>query len=241
MKSTDDSFALHPGEAHRSGSARRLNWLRAGVLGANDGIVSTSALVVGIAGATNSLGTILTAGVAGLAAGAVSMALGEYVSVSSQRDSEISLLAKERKELAEQPEEELAELAEIYRRKGLSRETAKQVAEELTQHDAFTAHAEAELGITPGELTSPWQAAAASALSFTFGAALPLIAITVPPEELRVPVTFIVVILALILTGTLSALLGGAKPLRATVRMVVGGVLAMAITFGIGQLFGTRI
>ena len=150
----------HPHEPHTTDLASRLNWLRAGVLGANDGIVSTAGLVVGMAAATTSTTPILAAGVAGLAAGALSMAAGEYVSVSTQRDSEKALLTKERHELVDEPDFELSELAQIYRAKGLSPATARTVAEELTAHDAFAAHAEAELGLNPNELTNPWQAAA---------------------------------------------------------------------------------
>ena len=228
----------HTGEAHTSGIAARLNWLRAGVLGANDGIVSTAGLVVGVAGATTSRGAILTAGIAGLAAGAVSMALGEYVSVSSQRDSERALLAKERAELEMDPETELAELAAIYRAKGLEPETAQRVAEELTAHDAFAAHVEAELHIDPDELTNPWAAAFSSAVSFTLGALLPLLVIAVAPASVRVVATFVVVILALALTGSVSAYLGGARKGRATMRLVLGGALAMIVTYLIGRLVG---
>lgn len=231
----------HAGEPHRAGLAGRLNWLRAGVLGANDGIVSTAGLVVGVAGATTSAPAILTAGVAGLVAGAVSMALGEYVSVSSQRDTERALLAKERAELAADPQAELDELTAIYARKGLSEKTARQVAIELTRDDAFTAHAEAELGINPDELSNPWQAAAASALAFTIGSLLPLVAILLPPASVRVPVTFVVVLLALALTGATSAHLGSAGLVRAITRLVAGGALAMAVTFGIGHLVGVAV
>jgi VIT1/CCC1 family predicted Fe2+/Mn2+ transporter len=233
--------AEHPGEPHRSGLAGRLNWLRAGVLGANDGIVSTAGLVVGVAGATTSSGAILTAGVAGVVAGAVSMALGEYVSVSSQRDTERALLVKERAELAESPQAELDELTQIYARKGLSETTARQVAVELTARDAFAAHADAELGIDPHALTNPWHAASASALAFTLGSLLPLAAILVPPAGVRVPVTFGVVLLALALTGAVSARLGSAPVTRAVVRLVAGGALAMAVTYGIGQLLGVAV
>jgi VIT1/CCC1 family predicted Fe2+/Mn2+ transporter len=214
----------------------KLNWLRAGVLGANDGIVSIAGLAVGVAGATTARGPILTAGVAGLLAGAVSMALGEYVSVSSQRDSERALLAKERNELATQPNEELAELAAIYESKGLSPATAATVAAELTAHDAFAAHAEAELRLDPDELTNPWHASAASAAAFTLGALLPLLAILVPPAAVRVPLTFAVVLLALGLTGAASARLGGAPVRVAVARVVIGGALGMAVTYGIGHL-----
>nr|WP_254207376.1 VIT family protein [Nocardia alni] len=220
--------------------AARLNWLRAGVLGANDGIVSVAGIVVGVAAATSTRTTILTAGIAGLAAGAVSMALGEYVSVSTQRDSERAVLEVERRELAEQPEEELAELAAIYEGKGLSPATAWQVAEELTENDAFTAHAEAELGIDPTDLTNPRHAAFSSALSFTVGALLPLLAI-ITPVAIRIPVTVIAVLLALAFTGAVGAKLGQAPVLRATVRVLLGGALAMAVTYGIGHLVGLAI
>ncbi len=231
----------HDGEPHRDGLGGRLNWLRAGVLGANDGIVSTAGLVVGVAGATSAAGAILTAGVAGLVAGAVSMALGEYVSVSSQRDTERALLRKERAELAAFPDVELDELAGLYEAKGLSQATARQVAVELSASDAFAAHADAELGIDPHALTNPWHAAGASALAFTLGSLLPLAAIALPPPAGRVPVTFAVVLLALAVTGWLSARLGSAPPARAITRLVFGGAAAMAVTFAIGQLVGTAV
>ncbi|WP_216910483.1 VIT1/CCC1 transporter family protein [Nocardia noduli] len=227
----------HPHEPHSGGVASRLNWLRAGVLGANDGIVSTAGLVVGVAAATTDTDQIFTAGIAGLTAGAISMAVGEYVSVSTQRDSERALLAKERRELREDPDYELEELADIYRAKGLSERTARQVARELTEHDAFTAHAEAELGLNPRELTNPWQAAFSSAVAFTVGALLPLLAILLPPVTARIPVTFAAVLLALAATGSLSARLGGSRRRRAIPRVVIGGALAMAVTYGIGQIF----
>jgi vacuolar iron transporter family protein len=232
---------LHPGEPHDDVVSGRLNWLRAGVLGANDGIVSTAGLVVGVAGATTSTAPILTAGVAGLVAGAVSMALGEYVSVSSQRDTERALLAKERRELAEFPEAEFEELVTLYQAKGLSAPTARRVARELTDKDAFAAHADVELHLDPDGLTDPWQAAGASAVAFTSGSLLPLVAILLPPPDIRVLVTFIVVVAALAVTGYLSARLGGARPLRAVLRLVIGGALAMAVTYGIGALVGTAV
>jgi VIT1/CCC1 family predicted Fe2+/Mn2+ transporter len=233
--------AGHPGEPHHSGLAGRLNWLRAGVLGANDGIVSTAGLVVGVAGATTATAAILTAGVAGLVAGAVSMALGEYVSVSSQRDTERALLSKERAELVADPQAELDELTAIYAAKGLSDATARQVSVELTAKDAFAAHADAELGIDPRNLANPWHAAGASALAFTLGSLLPLAAILLPPADLRVPVTFAVVLLALALTGWISAYVGSAGAAKAVARLVVGGALAMAVTFGIGHLVGVAV
>ncbi|GAB2564308.1 VIT1/CCC1 transporter family protein [Nocardia heshunensis] len=234
----DPTGATHPHEPHDASLASRLNWLRAGVLGANDGIVSTAGLVVGVAAASTDSNAILTAGIAGLAAGAISMAVGEYVSVSTQRDTERALLTKERRELAEEPEYELAELTQIYRDKGLSPETARVVAEELTAHDAFAAHAEAELGLDPHDLTNPWHAALSSAVSFTLGAILPILAILLPPTQWRIPVCFAAVLVALAVTGSVSSRLGGSDPRRAVLRVVIGGALAMAVTYGIGQLAG---
>lgn len=230
--------ALHADEPHRGGIAQRLNWLRAGVLGANDGIVSVAAIVVGVAGATSSTGPILTAGVAGLVGGAISMALGEYVSVSSQSDSEKALIAKERAELRDMPAEELDELTALYRAKGLSESTATQVAIELTEHDALAAHLSIELNIDQDDVVSPWHAAAASAAAFTIGAILPMLAILLPPADWRIPVTFVAVLLALAVTGTLSATIGGSSRLRATLRVVIGGALALAATYGVGVLLG---
>jgi VIT1/CCC1 family predicted Fe2+/Mn2+ transporter len=240
---SEDSEVLptHADEPHVEASDARLNWLRAGVLGANDGIVSVAGIVLGVAGATAERAPILTAGVAGLVAGAVSMALGEYVSVSSQRDSQRSMLAKERRELAEDPEDELAELTAIYEGKGLSPATAEQVARELTEHDAFAAHVEAELGIDPEELSSPTQAAGASALAFTLGGILPMLAILLPPAGARVPVTFVAVLLALGLAGWISANLGGSSVRKAVLRVVIGGALGLAVTYGIGSLVGTAV
>lgn len=236
MTQTTDLTAHN--EPHSGGEHSKLNWLRAAVLGANDGIVSVAALVVGIAGATDSIGFIFTAGIAGVIAGALSMAVGEYVSVSSQSDTEKALIEKERRELTEEPDKELEELTTLYQAKGLSRPTAATVAKELTAHDALAAHLEVELNIHQEKISSPWQAAVASAASFVAGAALPMIAIIVPPPEWRIPVTFVSVALALAITGSLSAYVGSASKKRATLRVVVGGALAMAITFGIGSLFG---
>ncbi|WP_040167947.1 VIT1/CCC1 transporter family protein [Microbacterium gorillae] len=232
------TFTPHAGESHGMGIGARLNWLRAGVLGANDGIVSIATLVVGVAGATASVGALATAGVAGLVGGAISMALGEYVSVSSQRDSEKALIAKERHELTEMPEEELAELTQLYRARGLSAETASRVAEELTAHDALAAHLEVELHIDPNDLVNPWHAALSSALSFTIGALLPLLAILLTPAEVRVPVTFAVVLLALAVTGTISAKVGSSRVGRAVTRLIVGGGLALLVTWLLGTLLG---
>jgi vacuolar iron transporter family protein len=228
----------HPGEPHFGRFASRLNWLRAGVLGANDGIVSTAGIVTGVAGATTARAPILTAGVAGLVAGAISMALGEYVSVSSQRDTERALLDKERRELVDMPDQEFAELVGLYRAKGLSEQTARTVAEELTAYDPFAAHVDAELGIDPHDLINPWHAAAASAAAFIVGAILPLIAVTLPPALWRVPVTFVAVLAALALTGEVSARLGGTSRRVAVARLVIGGGLGMLITYGVGHLIG---
>lgn len=235
---TDDA-RQHLGEAHGGGIGQRLNWLRAGVLGANDGIISVASLVVGVAGATTDSSALLVAGVAGLVGGAISMALGEYVSVSSQRDSERALIAKETAELRDMPEEEFEELVGLYRARGLTDQTARQVATELTDHDALAAHLEVELHLDQDDLVSPWQAALSSAVAFTVGALLPLLAILLPPAGVRVPITFVAVALALAITGWVSATLGGAKRGRAIARLIIGGSLALAATWLIGTLLGT--
>lgn len=231
----------HEGEEHDAGIGARLNWLRAGVLGANDGIVSTAGIVIGVAAATVERSTIATAGIAGLAAGAMSMAAGEYVSVSTQRDTEKALLAKEKRELREMPEEELDELTQIYQDKGLTPDLAAEVARQLTEHDALGAHAEAELGIDPEGLTNPWHAAWASMLAFTLGALLPLLAILLPPDAARVWVTAASVLVALACTGWGSARLGRAPVRPAVLRNIAGGMLAMLVTYAIGALVGTQI
>ncbi len=231
----------HEDEPHAGGLNDRLNWLRAGVLGANDGIVSTAGVVVGVAGATTDRAAILIAGVAAMVAGALSMAAGEYVSVSTQRDSELALLDKERRELREDPADELAELAGLYVDKGLDEQLALQVARQLTAHDALGAHAEAELGIDPDDLTSPWNAALASMVAFTVGAVLPLLTITLVAESARVWVTVAAVAVALALTGFTSARLGYGPPGRAVLRNVVGGLLAMLITYLVGTLIGPHV
>ncbi|MFB8028808.1 VIT family protein [Streptomyces sp. NPDC056465] len=225
-------------EPHRGGLGTRLNWLRAAVLGANDGVVSTAGLVVGVAGATGDRSTLLTAGLAGLMAGSLSMAAGEYVSVSTQRDSEKAALATEERELEETPEAELAELTGLLEEKGLSHGLAREAAVQLTQRDALRAHAEVELGIDPDELTNPWHAAGASFLAFTVGALLPLLAIVLPPPPVRLPVTVLSVLAALALTGWGSARLGEAAAGRAVVRNMAGGALAMGVTYAVGALLG---
>ncbi len=231
----------HAHEPHGGSLASRLNWLRAGVLGANDGIISTAGLVIGVAAATTVTSEIATAGFAGLVAGAVSMALGEYVSVSTQRDTERALIIKEQGELDDRPEEEHAELVALLRGRGLSEDTAVVVADELTEHDVLRAHLSEELGIDQQDLTNPWAAAGSSALAFAVGAVVPLVAILVPPESIRIAVAFVAVLIGLAATGILSATLGGSPKGAAVVRLVGGGALAMLVTFGIGQLLGTAV
>ncbi|ORT57668.1 VIT family protein [Streptomyces sp. CB03238] len=225
-------------EEHGGALGTRLNWLRAAVLGANDGVVSTAGLVVGVAGATDDRATLLTAGLAGLLAGSMSMAAGEYVSVSTQRDSEKAALAVEKRELREQPEAELDELTDLLEARGLTRDVAREAAEQLTERDALRAHARVELGIDPDELTNPWHAAAASFLAFTIGALLPLLAIVLPPTPARLYVTVLSVLAALTLTGFSSARLGDAPARPAILRNAGGGALAMAVTYGAGTLLG---
>lgn len=220
---------------------QRLNWLRAGVLGANDGIVSVAGVVVGVAAATpGNVAAIATAGIAALVAGAFSMAGGEYVSVSTQRDTEKAMIAKEMRELTEQPAAELAELTGLYRKRGLSAGLARQVAEELTAHDALAAHAEVELGIDPEELTSPWQAAISSFVAFTLGALIPLIMIILPIGNALI-VTALAVVIGLLLTGWISARLGQAPVLRAILRNVLMGSATMIATYLIGLAFGVAV
>lgn len=219
-------------------SNTKLNWLRAAVLGANDGIVSTAALVVGVAGAANASPVILEIGIAGLLAGAFSMALGEYVSVSSQLDVEEFILERERTSHLENPEAELDELASIYEGKGLSKKTARAVAVELSAKDAFKAHLDAELGIDPNDLSNPFEAAVASAISFSIGGLIPFLAIILPSHNLRIPITFIAVFVALVLTGLITTKISGVGKVRPTIRIVLGGMIAMCVTLGIGMLFG---
>lgn len=221
--------------------AGRLNWLRAAVLGANDGIVSTAGVIMGVVGATTDESAILLAGVAALTAGAISMAAGEYVSVSTQRDSEKAILALEKIELQRMPEAEREELVEMLRERGLTEATAEQVATELHAHDPLAAHAEVEFGIDPDELTNPWHAAWASMVAFTLGALVPLLMITLLPAAVRVASTVVVVAFALALTGFVSAHLGFSPKGRAMARTVLGGLLAMGITYVVGMLFGMQL
>jgi VIT1/CCC1 family predicted Fe2+/Mn2+ transporter len=223
-------------EVHLS---HRTNWLRAAVLGANDGILSTASLILGVAASGASGTAIVTAGIAGLAAGSLSMAAGEYVSVSSQRDSEEADLRLEERELSNDPDGELRELAGIYERRGLPPDLALQVAVTLSSGGALAAHARDELGLSDQRRARPLQAAWASALAFSTGAILPLVAIGVIPRSARAAVCVAVTLVALALLGDTGARLGGAPRLRATLRTLAWGAVAMAVTAGIGALVGT--
>jgi VIT1/CCC1 family predicted Fe2+/Mn2+ transporter len=223
-------------EVHLS---HRSNWLRAAVLGANDGIVSTASLILGVAASGASGAAIVTAGIAGLVAGALSMAAGEYVSVSSQRDAEQADIRLEERELRSDPQGELRELALVYEQRGLPPALASEVALSLSRRGALRAHLRDELGLDERRLARPFQAAWASALSFSTGAALPLLAVAATPGSAREGATVVVTLIALALLGELGAQLGGAPRRRATVRVVAWGAVAMAITAGIGALVGT--
>jgi VIT1/CCC1 family predicted Fe2+/Mn2+ transporter len=219
----------------------RLGWLRAGVLGANDGIVSIAGLTMGVAAAGGDTRTLATAGFAGLVAGSVSMALGEYVSVSTQRDTERALVAKERAELESTPHAELDELTGLLQQRGMSPETARAAATELTEHDALRAHLDVEVGIDPGDLANPWAAAVSSAVSFVVGGLLPVAAILLPAPALRIPVAAASVLVALAATGLAAAHLGGSAKGPSVARLVLGGALAMVGTYAIGHLLGAAV
>ena len=219
----------------------RIGWLRAAVLGANDGIISTASLIVGVASAAATQTDILIAGVAGLVAGAMSMAAGEYVSVSSQSDTEQADLARERKELSAESAFELDELTDIYVKRGVSQAIARQVAQQLMAKDALTAHARDELGISEITTARPVQAALASAATFSVGAAMPLLMVVVSPAGALVPIVFAASLGFLALLGAIGARAGGANILRATARVTFWGALAMALTAGIGKLFGAVV
>jgi VIT1/CCC1 family predicted Fe2+/Mn2+ transporter len=226
------------GEKHFS---QRIGLLRAMVLGANDGIISTASLILGVAAADATGHTVLVAGTAGLVAGAASMAIGEYVSVSSQRDSEQADIKKEIWELENTPERELAELTGIYQAKGLSHKLAREVAEELTAHDALSTHLAEELGISRHNLARPLQAAVSSAAAFSIGAGIPLLASSLANDASRIWVTIVVVFVALLGLGGSSAAFGGAHPAKPVLRIVLGGGAAMAFTMAIGSLFGATV
>jgi VIT1/CCC1 family predicted Fe2+/Mn2+ transporter len=228
---------LHP-ENHL---VSRIGWLRAAVLGANDGIVSTASLIVGVAAAAATQSEVLIAGVAGLVAGAMSMAAGEYVSVSSQSDTEQADLARERKELTENPAFELDELTDIYVRRGVDQAVARQVAQQLMAKDALVAHAHDELGISENTTARPIQAALTSAATFSVGATMPLLMVVISPTNTLVPIVSAASLGFLALLGAIGAKAGGANVLRATARVTFWGALAMALTAGIGKLFGTVV
>lgn len=228
----------HTKEEHTKSLGDQLNWLRAGVLGANDGLVSTAGIVVGVAGATSTVSTIFTAGLAGLVAGSLSMAGGEYVSVSTQRDTEQAAIELEKWELENLPEQELDELTQIYEARGISPELARQVAEEVTARDALRAHSELELNIDPDALTSPWHAAGASFLAFAVGGVIPAAAILVPIDTWNVVICVVAVLIGLVITGYVSARLGKADAKPAVMRNVVVGSLTMAITWIVGRITG---
>jgi len=227
---------LSHSEDHR---VHRIGWLRAAVLGANDGIVSTASLIVGVAAAAAKPADILIAGAAGLVAGAMSMAAGEYVSVSSQSDTEQADVARERKELRDTPESEVDELTEIYKKRGLEEDLARQVAVKMMAHDALGAHMRDELGISEFTTARPVQAALASAATFSIGAALPLLTVLVSPSRAVIPVVAVASLGFLALLGGVGAKAGGARVARATVRVTFWGALAMALTAGIGAALGT--
>lgn len=228
----------HHEERHRSGRGR---WLRAAVLGSDDAIVSTASLMIGVGSASASQASILVAGVAGLVAGSMSMAVGEYVSVSSQRDAENADLERETRELATQPQAELAELATIYVKRGLDAELAAKVAEQLSAHDRLGAHLRDELGIDPSTLALPLQAAWISALSFALFAAIPIVGLVLAPAAWGIVVIAGLSLASLAVLGGLGGHLGGAPLVRASLRVTLGGALAMAATAGIGQLLGVTV
>jgi VIT1/CCC1 family predicted Fe2+/Mn2+ transporter len=227
-----------PSESHRS---KHISWLRAAVLGANDGIVSTACLIVGVAAAHSSHQNILLTGIAGLVAGAMSMASGEYVSVSSQADTENADLAREKGELATNLEFERAELAQIYVSRGLDSELAAKVSDQLMAHDAIGSHARDELGITEALSAKPIQAAFASAGSFSVGAAMPLLMVLISPVQNLIVVVSAASLVFLVFLGVIAARVGGANPWKGAIRVGFWGALAMAITAGIGALFGTVV
>ena len=220
---------------------RRAAWLRAAVLGANDGLISTASLMVGVAAASGSRSSLLVTGIAGLTAGALSMAAGEYVSVSSQRDAEHADLELERRELERSPRAELAELSRIYERRGLNPDLARQVAVELSRADQLTAHARDELLIDPAALANPMQASFVSAISFIAGAIVPIIVMALTPGSLRVVVTMAVTLAGLVALGSAGAQLGGAPSRPAAVRVFIGGTLALFISLGIGKITGSLL
>jgi vacuolar iron transporter family protein len=225
-------------ERHVGGRAA---WLRAAVLGANDGLISTASLIVGVAAANSSRSAVLVAGIAGLTAGALSMAAGEFVSVSSQRDTERADIERERAELVNSPEAEHEELIQIYRNRGLSKELSERIADELSSGDRLTVHARDELGINVEALANPTQASIVSALSFVLGAIVPILVVALSPASIRVPITMAITLVGLVVLGSVGARLGGAPPRRAALRVLIGGTLALLIALGIGRLTGNVV
>jgi vacuolar iron transporter family protein len=219
----------------------RVGWLRAAVLGANDGLLSTASLLVGVAAAGVSRSVLLTTGVAALVAGATSMAVGEYSSVSSQRDAEVADLSTEREELETAPRSELAELQGIYVRRGLSVDLAGQVAAELTAHDALGSHARDELGLNPEELARPVQAAVTSAVSFSIGALIPILCAVLAGRSLRIVTCVVITLIALAVLGAVGAELGNASRRRGALRVLIGGAIAMAVTSLVGRVVGSSV
>lgn len=226
-------------EAQGRAIASKLNWLRAGVLGANDGIVSTSSIIFGVAGAAAAHLTLVLTGIAAIAAGAMSMAVGEYISVSSQKDLEETQLAEEDRDLREHPAEELEQLVRLVEAEGIAPDLARQVAVQLTEKNALAAHARLELGIDPGAVVKPWAAALASMIAFTSGGLIPLLVLLLAPRSIALWSSGGAVVLALVLSGWVSAVLGSTSKARSVMRAVAGGLLAMAITFGVGRWVGT--
>lgn len=219
----------------------RLNWLRAGVLGANDGIVSTASIIFGVAGAASGRSTLVLSGIAAVAAGAMSMATGEYVSVSSQKDVEEAELAREKADLEQNPIREFKRLREMLKQRGIDHDLAHQVARQLSEEDALSAHAKLGLGIDPDSVINPWHAAFASMVAFTLGGIIPVVAVLLSREDLEIWVSGAAVAFALLLSGAISAWLGGTSLVKSIIRTVIGGMLGMAITFGVGRIAGTHV
>lgn len=218
-----------------------LNWLRAGVLGANDGIISTAAIIFGVAGASAQHSTLILTGIAAIAAGALSMAAGEYVSVSTQRDLELAELERQRSDLETNPERELQVLARLFEQRGVTPDLAVEVSRQMSAKDALSVHARAELGIDPEAVTNPWAAAVASLLAFTLGGLIPIVpVITARPHD-AIWISGLAVVIALALTGGIAARLGQMPAVRSIVRNVIGGIVAVAITYGVGMLAGTQL
>lgn len=218
-----------------------LNWLRAGVLGANDGVVSTAAIIFGVAGASASHATIMLAGIAAVAAGALSMAAGEYVSVSTQRDLEVAELARQKADIERDPEREVQQLARLFEQRGVEPRLAEEVSRQMSAKDALSVHARAELGIDPDAVTNPWAAALASLVAFTIGGLIPILAMLLSPGPAEIWISGAAVLVAMALTGAVSARLAQIPVGPSVFRNMAGGLLAMAVTYGVGNLAGTSL